>query len=60
MDMQQMPPGEKAPAMGGDMKAKMQQCMALMEEIMGMMGGEQADPMQAERASVAKEVFGGQ
>lgn len=56
MDMAQMPQGEQP--QGGDMKAKMQQCMALMEEILALMGGEQADPQAAERASVAKEVFG--
>lgn len=57
MDMaQQMPQGEQP--QGGDMKAKMAQCMKLMEEMMAELGGEQADPMQAERASVAKEVFG--
>jgi hypothetical protein len=62
MDMNQMPQGEQ-PQEGGDMKAKMAQCMALMEEIMGMMGGgaemPEGERMAADRQSIAKQVFGG-
>lgn len=39
----------------GEMKAKMQQCMALMEEMMGMMGGEGDDDMAAAEVGYAKK-----